>query len=207
MTPSANLAMGRTEWLLLLLLSAIFGGAFFFYKVLVAELPPFTIVLVRAALACLVLNLMLVAKGERLPTDVRLWSRFFIIGILNNALPFSLVVLGEMRISSGLASILNATTPVFAVIAAHFLTDNEKLNWGKAIGVACGLAGVAILLGPKMIGRGNADVVGEALCLAAALSYAFAGIYGRRFRGYSPLLVATGQLTASTLLLAPLAAM
>jgi drug/metabolite transporter (DMT)-like permease len=207
MTPSANLTMGRTEWILLVALSAIWGASFFFYKVLVGELPPFTIVLGRAALAAILLNVLLVARGQRLPTDAGLWSQFFVIGVLNNVLPFSLIVLGETRISSGLASILNATTPIFALIAAHFLTANEKLNWGKALGVVLGLVGVAILLGPKALGHsGGSDIAGEAFCLAAAVSYAFAGIYGRRFRASSPLVVATGQLTASALLLAPLAA-
>ncbi len=205
MTTVPQLRMGPKEWGLLLVLSALWGGSFFFFKVLVAEVPPFTVVLGRVGIAAVALNLFLLLRGDRMPRDARLWGGFLILGLLNNVIPFSLIVFGETRISSGLASILNATTPVFAVLAAHACTDSEKLNWNKAAGVLCGFAGVAVLIGPAAFGdAGQADLVGEACCLLAALSYAFAGIFGRRFRGVPAIKVATGQITASTLILIPL---
>lgn len=190
---------------MLLALSVLWGGSFFFFKVLVLELPPFTVVLGRVGLAALALNLLLVARRNFMPSDPRLWGAFLVMGILNNVVPFTLIVFGETRISSGLASILNATTPIFTVLAAHFFTSNEKLNWGKGLGVLFGFAGVAVLIGPGILmGLGQASLIGETACLLAALTYAFAGIYGRRFKGVPPLQVATGQVTASTFVLIPL---
>ena len=205
MTSDHPQAMGRLEWFLLVFLSVIWGASFFFFKVLVAELPPFTIVLGRVALAALILYLYMLVRGERMPTNLTLWGEFFISGALNNVIPFSLIVYGESRISSGLASIINATTPFFTIIVAHYLTHNEKLSWNKTAGVAFGILGVAILTGPGVLGHGG-DPLGEFCCVAAAVSYAFASVFARRFKAIPPLKVATGQLTASTILLIPLAA-
>lgn len=199
--------MSAKEWFLLLLLSVLWGGSFFFFKVLVHALPPFTVVLGRVGLAALILNLFLFAKGDRMPSSGRLWGQFFLMGILNNVIPFTLIVFGETRITSGLASILNATTPLFTVIAAHFLTTSERLTWGKAVGVLFGIVGVAVLIGSDALsGLGRGDWIGEVSCLLAALAYGFAGIYGRRFKGVPPIKIATGQITASTIVLVPIAA-
>jgi drug/metabolite transporter (DMT)-like permease len=200
--------MGVKEWTMLVALSALWGGSFFFFKVLVAELPPLTVVLGRVGFAALALNLFLIVRRDSIPFDRRLWGAFLIMGLLNNVIPFTLIVIGETRISSGLAAILNATTPIFTILAAHVLTVNEKLNWAKGIGVGLGFGGVAILIGPDIFaGLGWSDLLGEGACLVAALTYGFAGIYGRRFKGVPPLKVATGQITASTLVLLPLAAL
>ncbi|MDE3175224.1 MAG: DMT family transporter [Pseudomonadota bacterium] len=200
--------MGAREWLLLFALSALWGGSFFFFKVLVAALPPFTVVLGRVGFAAIALNLLLAVRRDWMPADPRLWASFALMGLLNNVAPFTLIVFGETRISSGLASILNATTPIFTVLVAHALTGNEKLSWGKAVGVAFGLAGVVVLVGPGVLsGLGQGDLVGEAACLLASLCYACAGVYGRRFRGVPPLKLATGQITASTLVLAVIASL
>jgi drug/metabolite transporter (DMT)-like permease len=193
---------------MLLALSALWGGSFFFFKILVQELPPFTVVLGRVAFAAIALNLLLVLRRDFMPTDRRLWGAFLVMGLLNNVIPFTLIAFGETRISSGLASILNATTPIFTVLAAHVLTSNEKLTWPKAVGILFGFFGVAVLIGPGVLtGIGRGDLVGEGACLLAALAYAFAGIYGRRFKGVPPLKIATGQITASTLILVPIAAL
>lgn len=197
--------MGGREWVQLLILSALLGSTFFFFKVLVAELPPVTIVLGRVGLAAVALNLFLVLRGERMPSSPGLWGAFLIMGVLNNVVPFTLIVFGETRISSGLASILNATTPIFTVLAADRLTTTERLTPAKGIGVVCGFVGVAVLIGPAALRSvGAGDLVGEAACLLAALSYALAGIFGRRFRDIPPSKVATGQITAATAVLIPL---
>jgi drug/metabolite transporter (DMT)-like permease len=201
-------AMGATEWLLLLLLSVLWGGSFFFFKILVDVLPPFTVVLGRVGLAAIALNLFLLAKGEPMPSSPRLWRQFFAMGTLNNVVPFTLIVFGETRIASGLASILNATTPLFTIIAAHVLTRSERLTGAKITGVLFGFLGVAVLIGPDALsGLGQGDLLGEGACLLAALTYGFAGIYGRRFKGVPALQVATGQITASTIILLPIAAL
>lgn len=202
-----ELLMGRREWAMLLSLAAIWGSSFFFFKVMLAALPPFTVVLGRVGLAGVILNVWLLLRRDYMPASARTWGAFLVMGLLNNAIPFTLIVLGETRISVGLASILNATTPMFTVLVAHWLTANEKMTPGKVAGVMIGLAGVTVLIGPDLLsGIRNGDTTGEIACLSAALSYAFAGIYGRRFKGSNPVKVATGQITGSTLILLPLVA-
>jgi drug/metabolite transporter (DMT)-like permease len=195
--------MGRTEWLLLLGLSVLWGASFFFYKVMDAELPVFTIVLGRVGLAALALNLWLAVQRDPMPLTPKLWRDFLVLGFLNCAVPYSLFAWGETRITSGLAAILNAATPIFTILVAQVFTHDEKLNWDKSVGVLFGFAGVGVLVGPDAL-RINDDLLAEAGCLLAALSYGFASVYGRRFRGLAPLKVATGQVTASTILLLPL---
>jgi drug/metabolite transporter (DMT)-like permease len=197
--------MGAREWLLLLVLSILWGGSFFFFKVLVAELPILTIVLARVLLAGLLLNLVMLVRGDAMPTAPKLWGAFFVMGLLNNILPFVLLVWAETKISSGLASVLNATTPVFSVLAGHFLTADEKLSWSKGVGVFFGLLGVLVLIGPSILTSAGAEVLPQIACLVTALIYALAGIYGRRFKAMPSLTVASGQITASTIMLLPLA--
>ncbi|WP_370458645.1 DMT family transporter [Asaia sp. As-1742] len=197
--------MGPKEWSLLLVLALLWGGSFFFFKILVSVVPPFTVVLGRVGLAALALNLLLVIRGTSLPRDGALWMRLLLLGLLNNVIPFSAIAFGESRISSGLAAILNATTPVFTIIVAHFMTHDEKMRPGKILGILLGFFGVGILIAPALTGgKTQGSLAGELACLAAALSYGFGGVYGRRFRGLPPLQIATGQLTASTALIFPL---
>ena len=203
----ADLAMGRREWAMLVSLAAIWGGSFFFFKIMLAALPPFTVVFGRVGLAAVIMNLWLWLRRDYMPASTRTWGAFLVMGLLNNVIPFTLIVIGETRVSVGLASILNATTPMFTVLVAHWLTASEKLTLGKLSGVVIGLAGVAVLIGPNVLSSiGNEDFAGEIACLSAALSYAFAGIYGRRFKGLNPIKVATGQITGSSLVLLPLVA-
>lgn len=188
---------------MLLSLAALWGGSFFFFKVMIdGGLPPFLIVLGRVGLAALMLNVWLLAKRDYLPKSMSVWRSFFVLGLLNNVLPFSLIVIGEERISSGLASILNASTPIFTIIVAHFLTDNERLSKNKIVGILFGFFGVATLVGPDLSHLGG-GLWGQAACLAAAICYAFASVYGRQFRGMAPIKIATGQITASTIVLIP----
>ena len=197
--------MSAKAWAMLFVLSILWGGSFYFFKVLVTALPPFTVVLGRVGLAALALNLYLWARRDSLPMSAPLWRAFLWVGLLNNVVPYSLIVFGETRIASGLASILNATTPLFTVLAAHVFTANEKLTVAKSFGVFAGFLGVVALVGPDVLtSLGQSDLVGEAACLLAAISYAFAGIYGRRFKGVAPLKVAAGQLSASTFVMLPL---
>lgn len=198
--------MARREWIMLVILSVLWGGSFFFVKVMVdGGLPPFVIVLGRVGIAAIVLNIWLLAKRDYMKMSWWTWRDFIIMGFLNNALPFFLIVVGEQRISGGLASIFNATTPIFTVIVAHFLTETEKLSTPKLFGVLSGFVGVAVLIGPDAFsGLHSAEIFGGLTCLGAAVCYAFAGVFGRRFKGMNPVKVATGQLSASSLMLIPL---
>jgi drug/metabolite transporter (DMT)-like permease len=197
--------MTGSDWLLLVVLSILWGGSFFFAKIAVAELPPLSIVLGRVVIAALALHLVMIATGQRMQGDWKLWRDFLIMGLLNNAIPFSLIFWGQKEIASGLASILNATTPLFTVLVAHGLTRDEPATPAKLVGVALGLTGVALMIGLDLIAGLSTHWLPEIAVLAAALSYAFAGVFGRRFRGKPPLVVAAGQLTGSSLLIMPLA--
>lgn len=199
--------MTSREWGLLIALSVLWGGSFFFTGVAVKELPPFTIVFLRVGGAAVILLLLLKAMGLRLPTNGRIWAAFFGMGFLNNVMPFCLIVWGQTEIASGLASIINATTPLFTVIVAHILTSDEKITSYRIAGVLIGLSGVVAIIGPQALQDLTSNVVAQLACLGAALSYAFASVFGRRFKrmGVSPVIAATGQVTASALMLLPMA--
>jgi drug/metabolite transporter (DMT)-like permease len=204
---AVNRSMGLMEWLLLITLSILWGGSFFFVGIAVHALPRFTIVALRVGLAAIALNVIVFAMKLNMPRNWQLWTAFFGMGLLNNMIPFSLIVWGQTHIASGLASILNATTPLFTVIVAHFLTHDEKMTGGRLVGVVVGFAGVVLMIGPETLDGLGTNTLAQIAVLGAAISYAFAGVFGRRFRnlGIAPLVTATGQVTASTVVLIPLA--
>ena len=197
--------MGLRVWVWLLSLSMLWGGSFFFAKVAIGELGPLTVVFARVALAALALDIVLATAARSLFRRDAPWRDYFAMGLLNNALPFSLIFWGQTQVASGLASILNATTPLFTLLVAHFLTADEKIDRAKVAALLAGLAGVTLLVGPDVL-AGGSDLWGQLACLAAALSYAFAGVFGRRFRGLgvTPIEAAAGQVTASTVLILPI---
>ncbi|XBO41772.1 DMT family transporter [Alsobacter sp. KACC 23698] len=199
--------MTPLEWAMLLALSVLWGGSFFFTGVAVKELPPLTIVVLRVGVAAVLLLVLLRILGIKMPSELRIWVAFAGMGLLNNVLPFCLIVWGQTHIASGLASIMNATTPLFTVVVAHVLTPDETMTGDRLAGVLLGLVGVAVMIGPEALTGGGANVVGQLACLGAALSYAFAGVFGRRFKrmGVPPMATATGQVTASTVMLLPVA--
>jgi drug/metabolite transporter (DMT)-like permease len=199
--------MGRAAWTMLLVLALLWGGSFFFNGVALRELPTFTLVWLRVAVAAAALLLVQVGLGQRIPTDRRVWVAFVGMGLLNNVVPFLLIVWGQHRIASGLAAILNAMTPLFTVLVAHVLTHDERLTALKGLGLAVGFAGAVVVIGPDALAGLGAGVLAQLACLAAALSYAFAGIFGRRFRrmGVGALATATGQVVASSVMLLPIA--
>jgi drug/metabolite transporter (DMT)-like permease len=198
--------MTPMEWAMLVALSGVWGGSFFFNAVAVGELPVFTVVVARVVLGALLLLAVLWLTGQRIPRGRRVWAAFFGMGLLNNAIPFTLIVWGQQTIASGVASILNAATPLFTVVFAHVLTADEKMTGGRLAGVAIGFAGVAVMIGPGAVQALGGQVAAQLACLAGAVSYALAGIFGRRFRamGVAPMATAAGQLVASSVLLAPL---
>lgn len=202
---TVNQIMGFQEWGLIIILSILWGGSFFFVGVAVQDMPPLTIVLCRVALASIILLAIVYFKGDRMPSSLALWGKFIVMGALNNLIPFSLIVWGQTHIESGLASILNGTTPIFSVILAHFLTKEERLTPHRMSGVLIGWVGVAVLIGFNSLRGFGIEVYGQIAVLGAALSYACAAIYGRRFKGLSPLVVATGMLCGATTMMTPMA--
>lgn len=195
--------MGAQDWVLLVTLSLIWGGGFIFAKIAVSEVPPLTVALLRVTLAAVTLHLVRLALRVAAPRDIVFWRDAFIMGLLNNAIPFSLIFWGQQAIGAGLASILNATTPLFTVLVAHVFTADERAGPAKILGVLAGMAGVAVMIGGDLkvgeVTAGLGDHLwAELAVLAAALSYGFAGVFGRRFKARPPLVVASGQLTGST---------
>jgi drug/metabolite transporter (DMT)-like permease len=199
-----NYQMNLKEWGLLLFLSLIWGGSFFFVEVAVKEITPLTLVLGRVGLASLFLLLFLHFKGLRMPGISKIWGSFLIMGILNNIIPFSLIAWGQTHIQSSLASILNATTPIFTVIMAHLLTTDEKLTFHRGLGVLIGWAGVTVLIGIEALKVWDLQIIGQIAILGAAISYACAGIFGRRFKEINSTVVATGMLIGSTVVMIPM---
>jgi len=204
-TETINRVMGIKEWGLIVILSILWGGSFFFVGVAVKEMPPLTIVLCRVALASIILLVTVYLKGDKMPSSPGLWGAFIIMGALNNLIPFSLIVWGQTHIESGLASILNATTPIFSVVLAHFLAREERLTTNRITGVTIGWIGVAMLIGIESLRGFGIEVMGQLAVVGATFSYACAAIYGRRFKGINPLIVATGMLCGSTIMMTPLA--
>jgi drug/metabolite transporter (DMT)-like permease len=209
MTPTTNRSMNALEWVMLLCLSVLWGGSFFFTEIAVKELPPLTIALLRVGLAAIILNVVTRAMRLRLPACGRIWIAFFGVGLLNNAIPFSLIAWGQTHIPSGLASVLNATAPLWTVVVAHVLTADEKMTASRLFGVFLGFLGVVVIIGPEALTGLATNFLAQLTVLAAALSYAFAGVFGRQFKrmGVAPVLTATGQVTASTVMLIPAAVM
>jgi drug/metabolite transporter (DMT)-like permease len=202
----ASSSIDGRDWALLLLLSVLWGGSFFFNGVILKELPPLTLVLLRVALASLILLPLLPVYGIAFPRGLSGWMPFFAIGLFNNVLPFGLIVTGQTYIPSGLASILNATTPLFTVMVMA-AAGEEKLHARRIAGVVAGMIGVIILHG-ESFGFESGQGIGILLCLAAAFSYGLAALVARRLpSGTEPLGTATFQMLASAAMMIPVAGM
>ncbi len=197
--------MKLQDWGLIVILATIWGAAYPFIEVAVAELPPFTIALVRVFLASVMLSTWAALSGQGLWKHRQYWLTFLMLGTLNNAVPFTLIVWVQSHITGGLASILNATTPLFALMIAHVFTRDERLNARKLGGVAIGMSGVAVLIGVDALSDVGSYIPAELAALAASLCYATGGIVTRRRLGvFPPLVTAQGQLWSATFLLLPL---
>ncbi len=195
--------MPAAAWGTLLVLSVLWGGSFLFIRIAVVEIPTLTVVLARVAIAAVVLLAVARLTGLALPRDRRSWRDYLVMGLLNNIVPFVLIVWGQRTLGAGLASILNATTPIFGVVIAHLLTSDDKATPLKAAGVALAFVGVAVLVGLDALSGLGDHLLAELACLGAAVSYGFSGLWSRRFRGRPPIATAAGQLTCSSLILAP----
>lgn len=204
--PMIRSQMNRGDWLVLLFLALIWGGAFFFIGVAVRHVPPLTYVWLRVTIGAAGLWSYLMIRRERIRLPKEVWGSILLLAILNNALPFALFGWSQTHIASGLASILNATTPIWGVVVAHFLTSDERMSRRKLAGVLLGFGGVALMIGPSLLSNIGSSGLAELACVAAALSYALAAVWARRFKrqGISPFSVTTGQLTAGALLMFPL---
>ena len=198
--------MSRQDWAILLLLTALWGGSFFFIEIAVESVQPLTLVLIRVTIAAAALWLFMAARRQKVPAPPGALLAFLVLALLNNVIPFVLFAWAQRSITGGLGSILNATTPIWGVIVAHLMTSDEKMTPEKVAGVLLGFGGVSVMIGADFLKEIGTGVLAQLACLGATLCYALAGVSGRRFRpmGISPVAVSTGQLTAAALVMVPL---
>ncbi len=202
-TPPSPQTMTARDWGMLVLLGILWGGSFFFARIAVAEIHPLTLVLYRVAIAALALHVYLAAVGPSFRLAFPMAGSFFLLALLNNIVPFTLMFSGQTELGAGAASILNATTPFWTMLVANMVTDDEKLSWNKVVGVIFGMAGTVVMIGPGVVADLGAPAWAKLALVGTALSYSFAAIFARRFRALPPQIVATGQLTAATVVMIP----
>ena len=198
-----NYTMNAKEWGLLVLISLAWGLSFFFIEIALRELGSFTVVFYRIGLAAVIVTAVMYAGGWRLPADILSWRRFFILGTFNNFVPFALISWGQIHIDSGLASVLNATTPMFSLVMAHYLTLDERMTKSRVAGILLGITGIAILVGPEALYGVSSNALGQIAILGAALSYASGGIYARQLNEMPVMVAMSGTLLAATLMSVP----
>ena len=195
--------MNARDWFRLLMLSLVWGGTFLFVSLALRGTPGFTLVFLRVALAAAGFWVFILASGRRMPRDRKLWGQFLISGLITNAIPFSLITWEQTQVEGGIAAVMNAMTPCFVVLLAHFFTKDEKATVQKAVGVLVGFLGAYVLLSPEIHGGVSMRGLGLIAGLTASVAHAAAGIYGKRFTGLSPIVAATGMLTGAALWLLP----
>lgn len=205
--PVIRIEMNGADWAILVALALIWGGAFFFISVAVGSVPPLTYVWLRLSIAAAGLWLFLRWKGEALGLPRQVWGSMLVLALLNNVIPFALFGWGQTHIASGLASILNATTPIWGVVVAHLFTRDERMTPRKVAGVLLGFGGVATMIGPSLLANVGTDALAQLACVVASMSYAVAAVWARRFKamGLPPMTVTIGQLTVGAAVMLPVA--
>jgi drug/metabolite transporter (DMT)-like permease len=198
--------LDATGWGLIAILSVLWGGAFFLIEVGLRSYPPITLVFLRVALAVPPMWIAMRFMGEKLPSDPRTWGLLAVVGAFNCALPFTLFFWGQQYLDSGYASILNATTPLWGVATAHFMTMDEKATPSRVIGVLVGMAGIIIMIGPDAMKGMSNNLLAQLACLISTIFYSLAAIFARRLSqsALTPMAVATGQTMAAALMMLPI---
>lgn len=196
------LTMSPGDWTMLVGLSMLWGAAYFFAKIAVAEVPPMTVSLVRVVIAAPIMLAICWRQGE-LRQMPAYWFPFLVMGFLSNAAAFALISWSQIRIGSGLAAVLNATTPLFAIVLAHLTTPDDRITPARAAGLVLGIAGVAVMIGPGVLVGFGSHIAGELACLLAAFLYAAGAIYARLYRHLTPSVIGGGQAVAAIVLMLP----
>jgi len=197
--------LSARAWLLLVVLSLIWGSGFLTTTELLDVMAPIHVVTHRVLWAALALWVYVLLRGFALPRDPRTLTALFVMGLGNNALPFALQAFAQQTIESGLAGILNATTAVFGPLVAAIFLAEERLRPHKAAGVALGFAGIVVVIGLEALGGFDPRSLAQLAMLASTLSYALSSVWARRHLTHlRPEVAALGMLTASALTLLPL---
>jgi drug/metabolite transporter (DMT)-like permease len=197
--------MRATDWLLLVLLSVLWGSTYLFIAYALQEVPPLTLAFLRVALAALALAPLALAFGYGVPATAGEWRPYILLAVVNNVIPFTLMIYAQTQIAGSLAAVLNATTPLLTLVLFR-LFAGEALTRAKLAGVTLGIAGVAILVGPAALTSDTSSVVGMVCVLGASLSYAVSALFMRGLRDIPPLLSSGVQLTCASVMLLPIAA-
>ncbi|KUJ80112.1 DMT family transporter [Ruegeria profundi] len=202
---AAQKHLSPNAWVELLLLGMIWGASFVSIRIALDTIPVMTSVLHRVFWAMLVLWLIVFARRLVIPRSPRVWAAFLVMGLLNNAIPFSLMAWGQLYIEVGLTSILNAMTAIFGVVTAAIFFKDERLTRSRAIGVALGFLGVVIAIGLRNFVSFDLQSMAQLAIIIGTISYALAGAWARvTLSDLPPVVAAAGMLTGSTVLILPL---
>jgi drug/metabolite transporter (DMT)-like permease len=188
------------------IMSLLWGSAFLLVEISLRSFAPNTLVFLRMGIAAPFMLAALLFLREKLPTDFASWRQLFVLGALNAALPFILFFWGQQYLDSGYASVLNATTPLWGVIVAHFLTADERATPLRIAGVLIGLAGIIVMVGPQAMGGISSSLLAQLACIVSTSMYSFAAIYGRKLgqSSMTPMAAATGQAITAALIMLPI---
>ena len=189
---------------LLLLLSALWGSSYAFIKLGIATIPPVTLIAGRTVIAGVLLLMILRWRGIEMPTDLAHWRKFFIQSLLNSAIPFTPIAWGERSLESGIAFILNSTSPIFTFLLGSLVLRQERATWPRLIGVVAGLGGVTLIVGMTALQGIAGQTIAALAIVAATICYAGAALFGRQFRGLDPMIPAAGSLIAGAIILVPI---
>ena len=194
-------------WVMLVVLSILWGTSFIFTEIALEDFRPLTIATLRVSGAASALWIYLLIIGAEIPRSLSIWGAFLIMGIVNNAIPFAAIMFAQTLISASLASILNSTAPLFTVVLAGILLSDERITTSRIFAVILGFIGVVVMIGPPALLGIGADVLAQCAVLGASVSYAFSAVFARRFKAMDlqPSVLAVGMLTMSSLCLAPVA--
>lgn len=195
--------MSLRQWLWLGLLASFWGSAFISMEIALPTFSPVAIVSSRMVVAAIVLNGVLLSQGKHWPKKPALWLQCAGLSLLGNLMPFGLIVWAQQYISASLAAILIAASPIFTVVLAVFLVG-ERLTLPRLLGVLLGFGGVALLIGPSVLRGFSLQGAGELAILGAAMSYALAGFWGRRFKAIPVQLLSTITVTMGALIMVAL---
>ena len=192
------------EFALLGLLALLWGSSYMFIKIAVADFPPFTLIAIRVTIAAILLLLIMFFRKERLPKDPKTWKMLFIQAIFNSIAAWTILVWGQQYINSGLASVLNSTSPIFVFFITLFITRHEPINNVKLLGACVGVLGVILIVGVDSLNGLGSEFLGQMAALFGAFLYACGAIYGKKFIHLSGLVTATGTMIWATICLVPL---
>lgn len=203
MTPHKTGAATRADYLLLLLLATLWGASYSFIRVGVTTIPPITFIAGRTLIAGALLFAFMRMSGVSMPRDRATWRNFMVQAVLNSVIPFTLIAWAEQSVEAGLATILNATTPIFVFLMTWLFVRHEPVTVRKLVGVVAGIIGVGLIVGTGALQGLGREFASQLAVIIATISYAWAAIFGRNFAGHHPLVPAAGSMLCGAVMLVP----